>query len=325
MNPAFDENDTRYLREHIARSEQDMLPASAIPEISDKCRGIVLGTQTAADHITQAAILALQNRKPFSAVRLGDAEGNIIGCCDPTLDIERELKWFNVALKWQSGSVMSLDEAKTFASQMEAAFCDADVLGLRMFVPFALENWPFGLSAQWANKLIDEKSDLRGAHGVLRSDELPLRWLREGALQHTTLIHAWYHTPLLDRLDQLVAAAETTIFINGRQELSGPLKARFPKSDIDFIPIPAEPPKPGELGPMHYPDAFQNVLHKLDRDLAGSLVLVGAGIIGKIYCHAAKKSGAVVIDIGSAFDLLAGIHSRVTAQTAADVERYRML
>jgi hypothetical protein len=34
------------------------------------------------------------------------------------------------------------------------------------------------------------------------------------------------------------------------------------------------------------------------------------GIFGKIYCQAAKASGAVAVDLGSAFDVLAGISTR---------------
>ena len=53
-------------------------------------------------------------------------------------------------------------------------------------------------------------------------------------------------------------------------------------------------------------------------------MLVGAGVFGKIYCHAAKSAGAVSLDIGSAFDILAGIQSRPVHKTK-DVKRFRMV
>jgi hypothetical protein len=37
---------------------------------------------------------------------------------------------------------------------------------------------------------------------------------------------------------------------------------------------------------------------------------VGAGLFGKVYCHTAKQDGAVAIDLGSAFDILAGLETR---------------
>ena len=45
-------------------------------------------------------------------------------------------------------------------------------------------------------------------------------------------------------------------------------------------------------------------------NLEGALVLVGAGIFGKIYCDVARNHGAVALDIGSAFDLMVGLMTR---------------
>ena len=52
------------------------------------------------------------------------------------------------------------------------------------------------------------------------------------------------------------------------------------------------------------------MLDALSGDLRGTLVLVGAGFLGKLYCQAAKNSGAVAVDFGSAFDILAGVVTR---------------
>lgn len=48
-------------------------------------------------------------------------------------------------------------------------------------------------------------------------------------------------------------------------------------------------------------------------------MLVGAGFFGKIYCHTAKMNGAVAVDLGSAFDVLAGLSTR-PAHTSVDVK-----
>ena len=52
------------------------------------------------------------------------------------------------------------------------------------------------------------------------------------------------------------------------------------------------------------------MLKRLNQDLRGKLVLAGAGLFAKVYCHAAKLNGAVAIDLGSAFDILAGLETR---------------
>jgi hypothetical protein len=55
-----------------------------------------------------------------------------------------------------------------------------------------------------------------------------------------------------------------------------------------------------------------------------TLVLIGAGIFGKIYCAAAKRSGGVALDMGSAFDILAGKLTRPANSDPAffDLERF---
>jgi hypothetical protein len=42
----------------------------------------------------------------------------------------------------------------------------------------------------------------------------------------------------------------------------------------------------------------------------GTLVLVGAGIIGKILVDEARQCGAVALDVGSLLDYVAGVKSR---------------
>ena len=74
----------------------------------------------------------------------------------------------------------------------------------------------------------------------------------------------------------------------------------------------------------HYPAIYNDILDFLDQDLTKSLVIVGAGVFGKIYCHAAKSSGAVSLDIGSAFDILAGLQSR-PVHDSQDIEKFRLV
>lgn len=61
----------------------------------------------------------------------------------------------------------------------------------------------------------------------------------------------------------------------------------------------------------HYPDVFIKVLNYIQENIKpGDLVLVGAGILGKIYCNEVKRAGGVAIDLGSLFDAISGINTR---------------
>ena len=68
---------------------------------------------------------------------------------------------------------------------------------------------------------------------------------------------------------------------------------------------------PGELGhhplaegPAHYPVVYRQTLDWIDDQAApGRLFLVGAGLLGKLYCAAIRRRGGVAIDVGSLVDL----------------------
>jgi hypothetical protein len=59
---------------------------------------------------------------------------------------------------------------------------------------------------------------------------------------------------------------------------------------------------------------YQRVLGWIEQTIRlGMLVLVAAGILGKIYCHAISEKGGIAIDVGSVLDLCAG-HSHTRGE-----------
>jgi hypothetical protein len=74
---------------------------------------------------------------------------------------------------------------------------------------------------------------------------------------------------------------------------------------------------------IHYPDRYQVIRESLAAmDLSGHTFLVGAGLLGKIYCAAIKRAGGIAIDIGSLIDVLVGKSAR-RWHTAEVLERYK--
>ncbi len=72
---------------------------------------------------------------------------------------------------------------------------------------------------------------------------------------------------------------------------------------------------PGELNrrvdaygtDAHYPVVYgQELTWIQERIRQGMLVLVAAGILGKIYCHAIREQGGIAVDVGSVLNLCAG-------------------
>jgi len=57
----------------------------------------------------------------------------------------------------------------------------------------------------------------------------------------------------------------------------------------------------------HYPRVYQRILAAIDQLIQpGDLVLVGAGILGKIYCEAIRRRDGIAVDVGSVIDLCSG-------------------
>lgn len=60
----------------------------------------------------------------------------------------------------------------------------------------------------------------------------------------------------------------------------------------------------------HFPQRFSDLCTLLRRDVAGLLVLVGAGPLGKIYCEVIRQAGGIALDLGSLLDAWTGLCSR---------------
>lgn len=82
---------------------------------------------------------------------------------------------------------------------------------------------------------------------------------------------------------------------------------------VCWQPIPGEKGHHRDVeGPAHYPVVYEETLTWIEHQAAPRrLFLVGAGILGKIYCDAIRRRGGVAVDVGSVMDMCGGIgHSR---------------
>jgi hypothetical protein len=57
----------------------------------------------------------------------------------------------------------------------------------------------------------------------------------------------------------------------------------------------------------HYPARFCELRETLTVPFPGAVFLVGAGALGKIYCHWIQQRGGIALDIGSICDAWAGV------------------
>ena len=106
---------------------------------------------------------------------------------------------------------------------------------------------------------------------------------------------------------ELARTAKSVVLVSSWSQLS----LKFPSSvTVETIPVPAED------APIKVFDTYPEIVGRVRAaSKPGTLVLVGAGIVGKIFVDEARLCGAVALDVGSLLDYM---NDRKT-RTIADV------
>jgi len=229
------------------------------------------------DGVYRAVKEAIEGRQPFSLVRLGDGEARLIGYPEHVsrCDLNTSLVYWYGPMKLDGDQVMRL------RAELITAVENADVVGLP------------SREQQDKNPFYRLMMFLTMKHGLARNDTCHCgvhRWLYAEGLLYD----------LLRGLSRLTVITCRDV----REVLWNDLLI----ADVRWIAVPEEA-NTGTPTEQHYPDAHSRVLRELDVG-PGDVVLAGAGPNGKCYCDAAKRDGAVALDLGSLFDLWAKVPSR---------------
>jgi hypothetical protein len=257
---------------------------------------------------------AVAKREPFSLVRLGDGEAVVLSYGDH-LSLE-DLSYLHG--HWGSQGV-SLGSVAEVNQDLQNAITNADLVGVRDDI----------LDVDMQPDMLDRpRSEVRDfviSSFRMRDDErksLSTSGARRLALLHQVLSHtewaswqrfcsAWIHWDLLTTgaLEAILKTVTSIGLVTARPELQYMVSRRF-EVHTTTVTVPdkfIEAPD-SEAG-RHVPDRY----HTIKEDLAfpeGTVVLVGAGIPGKVYCNWLKEAGSIAIDVGSVFDAWIGKASR---------------
>lgn len=171
------------------------------------------------------------------------------------------------------------------------AFKDSDVIGVS---PYCLEN----------KEALPEHLYWKITLDILQQHISP---------NSTKLCHMNVHLRFLrDKYyDRLLRGQKKLYYVSCRN-LDEPLKRVFGISEVhSFIVAPQMNNDPSYVGIRHFPEQFVQVKSWIENlDCTGSLCLVGAGYVGKIYNIWFKRRGGVALDVGSIFDQWAGRRTR---------------
>jgi hypothetical protein len=284
----------------LMRSHEEYASTEQVTEVY-----LSLGLKVSPDPYDQGVVaqidLALRTKTPFSVVRIGDGEMNLLSfgrypnsthldqyCA--AASIGAQLDRFEPDLTW----MLALRE------MMLSAVLQADVVGV-------LGLWRLRLHTieGWIEQFSD---DPRGALGQWRGVDYMLKLAKAGVLRGKTITSAHLYLGVIKHLNELLSRPCHVMLITDKTKVSTLLAERFPQCDFQQIVVGQGESADSPL--LDQPEFLCSMDRNLPHDLSGSLCLVGAGPWAEIYCAWIKGRGGVAVDIGSGFDLLAGIISR---------------
>lgn len=255
---------------------------------------------------------AVDSGDPFSLVRLGDGEGVVLSFDDATW--LQDLSYLQG--HWGADRVRLADVARIRAD-MEIALRGADIVGVRPDIVNVAA--PVDLHTRDSSRI----ASFVRSNFPLREEErmnLSERGARRLALLHRAMSQfdwprgqlycsQWIHWELLagGALDELLEDVEEVGLVTSKPGLAELLAERF-QLRVSKVMVPDKFIDTRATG-AHVPDRYVEIRSEL-AFAEGTLVLVGAGIPAKAYCHWIKESGGIAIDIGSVMDAWVGRPSR---------------
>lgn len=247
--------------------------------------------------LQDAVISALRGGRGFSLVRLGDGEGRVLNYPTHFSDLDvlnsvlyyhfgpESMDWVKASAQgaWTSTVMVALQQLLT------ASLRNADAVGLPVSETMsdkALSNDAFG-ALGYATALLT---------GLSLTRHIPAS-LRYG-------VNVFQQAAGKGLLFREAAQAARAVYLVGPWDLTEPFAASVGLETAHHIRVPGHYTWRGSKGFGQFPELHRFVEQRLMNlgDLSGSLLLVGAGILGKHYCNLAKSRGAVALDIGSVFD-----------------------
>jgi hypothetical protein len=258
-------------------------------------------TPARAEALAAAVVSALDEKRGFSMVRIGDGEGRVLSY--PLHFNDQEI--LSQILHYQFGpESMALVKAQHLDDWVAAAMRplqsmladsvrNADALGLPVAENMserALQREPYG-ALGYAGGLVAASALAAGVPAEMRFGVNVFQL----AAARTTFFRDIVH-------------AAKAVHLVGPWDLAEPFAQSVGLATVNHIRVPGHYTWRGSKGLGQIPELYRFVEARIAEagDLSGCLLLVGAGVMGKHYCNLIKTRGGVALDIGSVFDSWAG-------------------
>lgn len=267
----------------------------------------------------------VQQRTPFSVVRLGEGEGNVLFWGAHETSYPQLAAW-SLEEIWliMFGRPAGRREAPKVLAAMRRAVETADFLGIpwredvgdppgRNYILAAMDEPDPAKSPS-----LDPATLIRAGCGYLAIWEKLAQagFPRQGIRVGTRRVHVSF----LDIAREVLSSAGNVSLVTCYPALLRAIEKVFEVPAIESLLIPSEGGSP--TATADWPSDVSR--HLRDQDLEGRLFLVGAGIVGKGFCNDIKRGGGMAIDLGSMLDVWSGHVARPMYQTDEFVRRYAL-
>ena len=253
------------------------------------------GPFLSAQDVFQRIVQSIENRQPFSLVRLGDGEGTWLHRVAHEEALFGTLYERNRKEFWNIWFGKDKAENIPYFYRATEQICNelskVDVLGIPPM------SW---IAHEYAT------GNLRGTSGTLNACRVANRFAGPGTSFCSQLIH--YELDRKDMLRKILRGKEVVGAVSCHPGISDYIRHELGVQNVIYIPLPGEPSRRHLLGEEsvhgeHFPERFEEILKDIEgKDYSGMIFLVAGGILGKLYTLRLRQSGAVALDIGSTAD-----------------------
>ncbi len=255
-------------------------------------------------------ISAVDEGQPFSLVRLGDGEGNLLRYRDslkPFTDVDRKA----TQRTWWGGDLLAGEAGEAVEAEFQDAIRLADVVGIPDLYRVCRSSGGDKTTALGGNG-----KNVRGLLATLDFTAGLSPFPDEAAAEPRLLTSCHIHQSLAcwGLWDLLLPRFGEVSLVTCHRELAEKLNTDHSVEIGEVHLIPSErryaDAFQSKAGRSHYPEVFHELGGQLREAGKGRVYLVAAGMLGKIYCKWIKEAGGIALDVGSAADYWCGYQTR---------------
>jgi hypothetical protein len=221
--------------------------------------------------------------RPVSIVRIGDGEALAL---DSQSNIQAEHLFSSAVFKRQTGYLPNVQEIQEIRLNLIRAYSDCDVIGIPMHKQKTSSHW---------ERVVDVlNANVPGHPELYCNIDVGYQWLEDGSY------------------DRLLQDRKVLSYVSCR-DLDDGFRRKWNIQIVNKFTIAPEAKfTSGYDGDVHYPTQFNRIprwMEVVSERHPGSLLLVGAGVVGKIYCNWWRDRGGIAMDVGGCMDIW---HGKVT-------------